>query len=48
MVEDEHLNVFEEKYDPDGFMDYGFALMVFTSGDEGERKIASLNFRMKR
>jgi flavin reductase (DIM6/NTAB) family NADH-FMN oxidoreductase RutF len=46
-VEDEYLNGSEKKYGPDGFMYYGYALKDFASGDQGERKVATLNVRMK-
>jgi len=47
-VEDEYINGAEKKYGPDGFMYYGYALKDFASGDEGERKVATLNVLRKR
>ncbi len=47
-VEEEYINGAEKKYGPEGFMYYGYALKDFlATGDEGERKVATLNVRMK-
>ncbi|HCS40240.1 MAG TPA: hypothetical protein DIW44_11745 [Anaerolineaceae bacterium] len=46
-VEEEYINGAEKKYGPEGFMYYGYALKDFASGDEGERKVASLNVLRK-
>ncbi|MBA4383805.1 MAG: hypothetical protein C0410_03650 [Anaerolinea sp.] len=46
-VEEGYINSSEKKYGPDGFMYYGYVLKDFASGDEGERKVATLNVRMK-
>ena len=45
-IEDDYING-EKKYGKDGFMYYGYELQDFTSGDQGERKVASLNILRK-
>jgi flavin reductase (DIM6/NTAB) family NADH-FMN oxidoreductase RutF len=46
-VESGHLNGSDKKYGPDGFMYYLYDLHDFASGDQGERKVASLNILRK-
>ena len=47
-VEEDYLNGFEKKYGEDGFMFYLYSLNNFAvSGDEGERKAASLKILRK-
>ena len=46
-IDDEYLNGSEKKYGKDGFMYYLYDLQDFTSGDQGERKVASLNILRK-
>jgi len=46
-VEEEYLNGSAKKYGKDGFMYYLYDLQDFASGDQGERKIASLNMLRK-
>jgi flavin reductase (DIM6/NTAB) family NADH-FMN oxidoreductase RutF len=46
-IEADYLNGSEKKYGQDGFMYYGYELHNFTSGDQGERKVASLNILRK-
>ena len=46
-VDDDYLNRSEKKYGKDGFMYYLYDLQDFTSGDQGERKVASLNILRK-
>jgi flavin reductase (DIM6/NTAB) family NADH-FMN oxidoreductase RutF len=45
-VEDDYLNG-GKKYGEDGFMYYLYDLQDFASGDQGERKVASLNILRK-
>jgi flavin reductase (DIM6/NTAB) family NADH-FMN oxidoreductase RutF len=42
-IDDDYLNGSEKKYGKDGFMYYLYELQDFTFGDQGERKVASLN-----
>jgi flavin reductase (DIM6/NTAB) family NADH-FMN oxidoreductase RutF len=42
-MEEEYLNGAGKKYGEDGFMVYGNELYDFASGNQGERKVASLN-----
>lgn len=42
-MEEDYLNGCEKKYGQDGFMYYLYDLHDFATGDEGERKVASLN-----
>ena len=42
-IDDDYLNGSEKKYGKDGFMYYLYDLQDFTFGDQGERKVASLN-----
>jgi flavin reductase (DIM6/NTAB) family NADH-FMN oxidoreductase RutF len=46
-IDDDYLNGSEKKYGKDGFMYYLYDLQDFTSGDQGERKVASLNILRK-
>ena len=46
-IEEDYLNGSEKKYGQDSFMYYGYELHNFTSGDQGERKVASLNILRK-
>jgi flavin reductase (DIM6/NTAB) family NADH-FMN oxidoreductase RutF len=46
-VENDYLNGSEKKYGQDGFMYYLYDLKDFASGDQGERKVASLNILRK-
>jgi flavin reductase (DIM6/NTAB) family NADH-FMN oxidoreductase RutF len=46
-IENDYLNESEKKYGQDGFMFYGYDLQDFASGDQGERKVASLNILRK-
>jgi flavin reductase (DIM6/NTAB) family NADH-FMN oxidoreductase RutF len=46
-MDDDYINGSEKKYGKDGFMYYLYDLQDFTFGDQGERKIASLNFLRK-
>ena len=46
-VEEDYLNGSEKKYGKDGFMYYLYDLHDFASGDQGERKVASLNILRK-
>jgi len=46
-IEDDYLNGSEMKYGKDGFMYYLYDLQNFTVGDQGERKVASLNILRK-
>ena len=46
-IEPDYLNGSEKKYGKDGFMYYLYDLKDFASGDQGERKIASLNILRK-
>jgi flavin reductase (DIM6/NTAB) family NADH-FMN oxidoreductase RutF len=46
-IENDYLNGSEKKYGQDGFMFYGYDLQDFASGDQGERKVASLNILRK-
>jgi flavin reductase (DIM6/NTAB) family NADH-FMN oxidoreductase RutF len=47
-VEEDYINGAEKKYGPEGFMYYGYAMKDFlNSGDEGERKVATLNVLRK-
>ena len=41
-MDNDYLNGAEKKYGPDGFMYYLYDLKDFASGDQGERKVASL------
>jgi flavin reductase (DIM6/NTAB) family NADH-FMN oxidoreductase RutF len=42
-VEESHISGSENKYGKDGFMYYLYELSDFTKGDQGQRKVASLN-----
>ena len=46
-IDDDYLNGSEKKYGKDGFMYYLYDLQDFTFGDQGERKVASLNILRK-
>ncbi len=46
-VDDEYLNGSEMKYGKDGFMYYLYDLKDFSSGDQGERKVAALRIIRK-
>jgi len=46
-IDSDYLNGSEKKYGKDGFMYYLYDLQDFASGDQGERKIASLNILRK-
>lgn len=46
-MENEYLNGSEKKYGSDGFMFYGNELFDFASGNQGERKVASLRVARK-
>jgi flavin reductase (DIM6/NTAB) family NADH-FMN oxidoreductase RutF len=46
-IDDDYLNGSEKKYGKDGFMYYLYDLQDFTFGDQGERKVASLNILWK-
>ena len=46
-IDDDYINGSEKKYGKDGFMYYLYDLQDFTSGDQGERKVASLNIQRK-
>jgi flavin reductase (DIM6/NTAB) family NADH-FMN oxidoreductase RutF len=46
-IDDDYINESEKKYGKDGFMYYLYDLQDFTSGDQGERKVASLNILRK-
>ena len=46
-IDDDYLNGSEKKYGKDGFMYYLYELQDFSSGDQGERKVASLNILRK-
>jgi hypothetical protein len=46
-MDSDYLNGSENKYGKDGFMYYLYELQDFASGDQGERKIASLNILQK-
>ncbi len=46
-MDEDYLNGSEKKYGKDGFMYYLYDLQDFTSGDQGERKVASLNILRK-
>ena len=46
-IDDDYLNGSEKKYGKDGFMYYLYDLHDFTFGDQGERKVASLNILRK-
>jgi flavin reductase (DIM6/NTAB) family NADH-FMN oxidoreductase RutF len=46
-IDDGYLNGSEKKYGKDGFMYYLYDLQDFTFGDQGERKVASLNILRK-
>jgi flavin reductase (DIM6/NTAB) family NADH-FMN oxidoreductase RutF len=46
-VEEEYLNGADKKYGQDGFMYYLYDLYNYKNGDQGERKIASLNVLRK-
>jgi len=46
-IEEDYLNGSEKKYGQDGFMFYGYDLQNFFSGNQGERKVASLNILRK-
>jgi flavin reductase (DIM6/NTAB) family NADH-FMN oxidoreductase RutF len=46
-VDGGYLNGSEKKYGQDGFMYYLYDLHDFASGDQGERKVASLNILRK-
>jgi flavin reductase (DIM6/NTAB) family NADH-FMN oxidoreductase RutF len=46
-IDDDYLNGSEKKYGKDGFMYYLYDLKDFASGDQGERKVASLNILRK-
>jgi len=46
-IDADYVNGTEKKYGKDGFMYYLYDLQDFTSGDQGERKVASLNILRK-
>jgi flavin reductase (DIM6/NTAB) family NADH-FMN oxidoreductase RutF len=46
-IDDDYLNGSEKKYGQDGFMYYLYDLHDFSSGDQGERKVAALNILRK-
>ncbi len=46
-VVEDYLNGAENKYGQDGFMVYGYELNNYSSGDQGERKVACLNILRK-
>ena len=46
-IDDDYLNGSEKKYGKDGFMYYLYDLQDFTIGDQGQRKVASLNILRK-
>jgi flavin reductase (DIM6/NTAB) family NADH-FMN oxidoreductase RutF len=46
-INSDYLNGAEMKYGKDGFMYYVYDLQDFASGDQGERKVASLNILRK-
>ncbi len=46
-IDDDYINGSAKKYGKDGFMYYLYDLQDFTSGDQGERKVASLNILRK-
>jgi flavin reductase (DIM6/NTAB) family NADH-FMN oxidoreductase RutF len=46
-MDEEYLNGSEKKYGKDGFMYYLYDLQNFALGDQGERKVASLNILRK-
>jgi hypothetical protein len=46
-MEEDYLNGSIKKYGQDGFMYLGYELNDFTSGDQGERKVACLNILRK-
>ncbi len=46
-IDDDYINGSEKKYGKDGFMYYLYELQNFTLGDQGERKVASLNILRK-
>ena len=46
-IDDDYLNGSEKKYGKDCFMYYLYDLQDFTFGDQGERKVASLNILRK-
>ena len=46
-IDEDYLNGSENKYGKDGFMYYLYDLQNFATGDQGERKVASLNILRK-